>query len=112
MSKGENVPSSVGYFGHTDSTRDKGKNHPDVGRGPNMVETYNSTKPTVAPASKAGGTHQPAGVKRGDGTETRRGITVKSIRVTPKGPSTKGNDSALPGGVRKLSGLSAPGKVK
>ena len=111
MSKGENVPGSVGYFGHADSTRDKGKAHPDVGRGPNMVETYNTTKPAVAPAGGSG-VHQPSGVKRGDGTETRRGITVKSIRSKPSGPSTKGDASAIPAGVRKLSGLSAPGKVK
>lgn len=110
MSKGEHVPSSVGYFGHTEKN-DKGSKHPDVGRGPNTVEVYNKTKPTVAPAGGSG-MHLPAGVVRGDGTEKRKGITVRSIRSAPKGPSTSGSASATPSGVVKHSGLSAPRKVR
>ena len=110
MSKGEHVPSSVGYFGHTEKN-DKGSKHPDVGRGPNMVETYNKSKPTVAPAGGSG-THLPSGVVRGDGTERLKGTTVRSVRSAPKGPATGGTAHATPPGVTKHSGLSAPRKVR
>jgi hypothetical protein len=110
MSKGEHMPSAVGYFGHTTKS-DKGSKHPDVGGGPNTVEIYNKSKPTVAPAG-GGGVSVPSGVVRGDGTERRKGITVKSIRSAPKGPATGGSANATPPGVVKHSGLSAPRKVR
>lgn len=110
MSKGEFVPGNVGSFGHTMKS-DKGKKHPNVGSGPNTVEVYSATKSTVAPAGGRG-VNVPAGVVRGDGTETRKGITVKSIRSAPKGPSTKGDAHATPPGVVKHSGLSAPKNVR
>ncbi len=113
MSKGENVPGAVGYFGHTVKSN-KGKAHPEgVTSGPSLVETYNRSMgpSTKAQASGARST-VPSGVVRGDGTETRKGITVKHLRVEPRGPSTAGSAGATPAGVRKFSGLSAPGKVK
>jgi hypothetical protein len=113
MGKGSNVPSSVGYFGHATSGS-KPKNVPDgVSRGPDTVETYNRTSPPNTTAAK-GAAHSvvPAGVVRGDGTETRKGITVKHLSAARSGPSTKGDTGAVPGGVRKHSGLSAPKRVK
>ena len=112
MGKGENVPSGVGYFGYTSSS-DKGKAHPDkIGSGQQTVETYNkSSTPNKTVPKSAAKTTVPGGVVRGDGTETRKGITVKHIQTTNSFP--KGGDAgALPGGVRKLSGLSAPKRVK
>ena len=111
MSKGENVPASVGYFSYQIKST-KGKNHPEgVSTGPDGVKTYNKTKSTVAPAGGAARSTVPPGVVRGDGIETRKGITVKhlnAVNAFTKGGST----SATPGGVTKHSGLSAPKSVK
>lgn len=110
MSKGEYVPGAVGSFGHKHRS-DKGKAQPDTGSGPNMVEIHNTSKPTVAPAGGGRRSTVPAGVVRGDGTETRKGITVKHL--TQRLPFPKGGtDSATPPGVVKHSGLSAPKKIK
>lgn len=96
MGKGENVPSTVGYFGHTKDN----------------VEVYNkSSTPNKSVPKSAAKTTVPSGVVRGDGTETRKGITVKHIQATNS--FKKGGDAgALPGGVKKHSGLSAPKRVK
>lgn len=113
MAKGQNVPSGVGYFGFK-SDSDKGKAHPDkIGSGQQTVERYNgsSSDSKAASANARARSTVPSGVVRGDGTETRKGITVKHLHETNS--FKKGGDAAaLPGGVRKHSGLSAPKRVK
>ena len=86
----------------------KGKYHPStLGSGPNMVQKEGGSPPAAQGAASGTASHTPSGVVRGDGTEPRGSAPMtKQAKIKPTG---SGSGQAQPSGVRKFSGLSAPG---
>jgi len=98
-------------YGHK-SMSDKGSAHPEkIGPGVQTVDKQGGSNPAIPMDFAGGGSEsQPAGVKRGDGTE-HRGETPKHLHTkNTKVPTARGND--IPSGVRQHSGLKAPKRIK
>ena len=91
----------------------KGKAHPEkVGIGMSAVKKLGGSNPPLSASRERARSNVPTGVVRGDGTERRKGTTVKHLTGKRSGPASGGDASSLPGGVRKHSGLNAPKRVR
>lgn len=107
------TPSGVHKYSHQHKS-DKGSKHPSgIGPGLEDVQGDGGSSPEVPSATKGSDKHL-KGVKRGDGTETRKGTKVQHKQAKVSQPKAPIDDSALPvgAGLHKNTGISVPKRVK
>jgi hypothetical protein len=107
------TPSGVHSYGHK-SKPDDGSKHPDtIGPGLEAVSGEGGSSPKVPAYTKGSDGHNKS-VKRGDGTETRRGIKVVHKQSKVSQPKASKDTNALPkgDGLHCHDGKSVPKSVK